>query len=200
MRLQIVGRYAMDDPGLCLTAHAPFGVCGSAVERYLLPARPVTDASRIRLFARLQPSGLILPSRYSLGYSGIINPFLMAQFKRLHLEIRPVLPSLLRMLICGNSPPPLVRRTCPLKRGNYRARCLALLNYIHIYAWYVQISLATKPDRPILAYLVIEVAYNLNGYVTGEPAMMATRPLHHLWKSTWSRMNEEVSMILNKLT
>jgi len=53
MRPKIVGRYALDDPGLCLTAHAPFGVCGPAVERYLLPARPVSDASRTRLFADL---------------------------------------------------------------------------------------------------------------------------------------------------
>ncbi|MBT13411.1 MAG: hypothetical protein CMI02_15415 [Oceanospirillaceae bacterium] len=34
MRPKIVGRYALDDPRLCLTAHAPFGVCGPAVERY----------------------------------------------------------------------------------------------------------------------------------------------------------------------
>ena len=64
-----------------------------------------------------------------LAYSDLLdlNALLMTQVDSLHLEIRQVLPGFTQMLISGHCPPPLVRRRCPLKRGNYTYHPLMLV-------------------------------------------------------------------------
>jgi hypothetical protein len=92
---------------------------------------------------------MIQPSRHLLN----LNPFLTAKLNGLYFKVCRILPSLSRIFVLGHMPPPLVRRRCPLKRGNYIFRVLVLvirllIQHIHPELWKSQgpRSLKLKPN------------------------------------------------------
>jgi hypothetical protein len=116
---------------------------------------------------RFRPSGLIFPSRYFLApprkhhrvdiqpsrHLLNLNAFLTAKLNGLYFKVCRILPGLSRIVVLGHKPPSLVRRRCPLKRGNYIFRVLVLvirllIQHIHPELWKSQgpRSLKLKPN------------------------------------------------------